>query len=148
MIASGLLACPFLCAPFEPWTAATRPFGLGGALGAATGASGRWAFTTIVRDTFARSWNVPTISASCSDCDCSSVAAELVSSEAAAFCCVTLFIWVIARLTCSMPVDCSRAAAATSAMMSLTFVIDAWISASRSFTFLAVTSPCPASFTD
>ena len=67
-------------------------------------------------------WKVPTIAASSSDCPESSAAAEDDSSEFAAFCWVTWPTCATALFNWSIPVTCSRAAAAISATMSLTLL--------------------------
>jgi len=61
---------------------------------------------------------------------------------------VTVFTWLIALFTWSIPAACSLDAAAISATISVTFDTDAAISESLSFTCFAVTSPSPASLTD
>jgi 2-oxoglutarate dehydrogenase E2 component (dihydrolipoamide succinyltransferase) len=91
-------------------------------------------------------WKLPIMAASSCACPESSVAAEEDSSELAAFCWVTLSISPTAVVTWAMPAACSRALAAISATISVTFVTEVTISASFAFTCPAVASP--ASFTD
>jgi hypothetical protein len=70
----------------------------------------------------------------CSSLACSLMAslAAAISSTMAAFCCVTSSIWIIALFICSIPVACSRLAAAISATTSLTFLM-LWTISSSAF---------------
>ncbi|CFD94853.1 Uncharacterised protein [Bordetella pertussis] len=72
--------------------------------------------------------NTETASARRCACSCSEPAAAAASSTSAAFCCVTSSICDTARLTCSIPLDCSSEAAEISPMMSVTRLTEATIS--------------------